>query len=86
MPGNDWGPKRRVILINIRRASLREEPATAPARDFSTKEITLVLQEETETEATCSYLGADGPTRTDDPRITNALLYQLSYVGRKITK
>ena len=25
--------------------------------------------------------GADGGTRTLDPRITNALLYQLSYVG-----
>ena len=25
--------------------------------------------------------GADGGTRTPDPRITNALLYQLSYIG-----
>ena len=27
------------------------------------------------------FNGADGGTRTLDPRITNALLYQLSYVG-----
>ena len=26
-------------------------------------------------------IGADDPIRTDDLRITNALLYQLSYVG-----
>ncbi len=25
---------------------------------------------------------ANGRNRTDDPRITNALLYQLSYVGK----
>ena len=29
---------------------------------------------------------ADGGTRTHDPRITNALLYQLSYVGPKQDK
>ena len=29
---------------------------------------------------------ANGRGRTDDLRITNALLYQLSYVGRKIIK
>jgi hypothetical protein len=28
-----------------------------------------------------AFLGADGRTRTVDLRITNALLYQLSYTG-----
>ena len=32
------------------------------------------------------WAGADGPTRTDDPRITNALLYQLSYAGPCVLK
>ena len=27
------------------------------------------------------YFGADKGTRTPDPRITNALLYQLSHIG-----
>ena len=31
---------------------------------------------------TCSVPGADEETRTPDPRITNALLYQLSYIGK----
>ena len=30
---------------------------------------------------TCKFDGANGRTRTGDPRITNALLYQLSHVG-----
>lgn len=28
--------------------------------------------------------GADGRTRTDDPRFTKALLYQLSYIGLNV--
>ncbi len=30
--------------------------------------------------------GADGGTRTPDPRITNALLYQLSYIGSGLVR
>ncbi len=30
--------------------------------------------------------GADDPIRTDDRRITNALLYQLSYVGSSMQR
>jgi hypothetical protein len=32
------------------------------------------------------YDGAAGGTRTPDPRITNALLYQLSYCGLKLPR
>ena len=33
-----------------------------------------------------SSWGADRGTRTPDPRITNALLYQLSHIGKTVGK
>ena len=33
----------------------------------------------------CPNFGADTRTRTGDPRITNALLYQLSHIGLQLS-
>jgi hypothetical protein len=38
-----------------------------------------------DTSALVTY-GADEETRTPDPRITNALLYQLSYIGTPMVR
>ena len=60
-----------IVRESVRFRQSRSLPLSMPDSEFKAED----LEHEKN--------GADRVTRTPDPRITNALLYQLSYIGTR---